>query len=277
MNEDVDRHYRQDGLTARIQHELARCGYDLSELRPGDLAGVDEFHLGGRAATDALLGGLGLSRESRILDVGCGIGGAARTVASTIGCSVTGVDLTNDFVETATDLSVAVGMDDTTTFTPGDALDLPFGDGEFDAVLMLHVGMNISDKVALMAELARVLRSGGTLVVYDIMRVGEGEMAFPVPWASGPSTSFLAAPLDYRDAMFAAGLEPGTAVDRLDLVRSALKAASRNPPPVNLSHLMGEGWPTMFANLVAALDAGVVSPTEIVARRPSEPSPEAPT
>ena len=81
--------------------------------------------------------------------------------------------------------------------------------------------------------------------------------------------SFLATPLEYRDAMLDAGLEPAAAVDRLDLVRRALAAAAEHPPKVNLSHLMGDGWPSMFGNLKAALDAGIVSPTELHARRPS--------
>lgn len=268
MNDSVDQHYRQDGLTARIEHELSQAGIELSALRPRDLAGIDEFHLGGRAVTDELLAGLDLPSDARLLDVGCGIGGAARTAAAALGCSVSGVDLTREFVETAEDLSRWVGMDQATIFRVGNALDLPFSDGEFDAALMFHVGMNISDKDALMTELARVLRPGGSFVVYDIMRVGGGDVAFPVPWSSGPSTSFLAAPDDYQRAMLAAGLEPGEPVDRLGLVRSAMTAASEKPPPVNLSHLMGDDWPTMFANLRSALDAGTVSPTEIRARRP---------
>ena len=268
MNEAANEHYQQDGLTARIMGELTRSGYDLAQLRASDLAGVDEFHLGGRAATEALLGALDLAEESRVLDVGCGIGGAARTVAAAVGCPVTGIDFTAEFVQTATDLSAAVGMSGVTTFKHANALELPFSDGEFDAVLMFHVGMNISDKAALMTELARVLRSGGTLVVYDIMRVGDGDVSYPVPWASNASTSFLASPSDYTNAMLSAGLEPEDAVDRLGLVRKALSAASENPPPVNLSHLMGENWPTMFRNLRDALEQGVVSPTQLAARRP---------
>lgn len=79
-------------------------------LQPGDLAGVDEFHLGGRMATDALLANIELTADSRVLDVGCGIGGAARTIAKVAGCSVTGVDLTPEFSATAGELSALVGM-----------------------------------------------------------------------------------------------------------------------------------------------------------------------
>lgn len=259
----VDAHYRQVGLTDRIRREFVSAGYDVERLQPDDLAGVDEFHLGGRAATDALVAGLSLTRETRVLDVGCGIGGAARTIAKMAGCAVTGVDLTAEFVATAEELSAMVGMADTTTFRLGNALDLPFDGRDFDVVTMLHVGMNIEDKEALMVELARVTAPGGTVVVYDIMRVGEGEVSFPVPWASGTSTSFLAGPDDYGRAAVAAGLMPSPSVDRLALASEALRVAAENPLAVNLSHLMGENWPTMFANLRSALAAGVVSPTEI--------------
>ncbi len=261
-------HYQQAGLTDRIYSELVSAGHELDSLHPDDLAGVDEFHLGGRMATDALLADLAVKAGSRVLDVGCGIGGAARTIACSTGCSVTGVDLTSAFVATARDLSAAVGMADTTTFREGNGLDLPFADAEFDVVVMLHVGMNIDDKGALMKELARVAAPGGTVAIYDIMRVGEGDLGFPMPWASSASASFLASPNDYRSAMIDAGLEPHEAIDRLELVRTALATASEHPPPVDLSHLMGENWPAMFANLRAALGAGVVSPTQLIAHRP---------
>lgn len=265
---DVNEHYRQTALTERILQELVRGGRDLGSLQPGDLAGVDEFHLGGRAATDALLSSLDLGPGSRVLDVGCGIGGAARTIASSVGCSVSGVDLTEEFVETANDLSVTVGLDDYTTFSTGNALSLSFAKSEFDAVVMLHVGMNIADKEALFAELARVTKPGGYVAVYDIMLVGNRELSYPVPWSSDASTSHLATPADYRAAMLAAGLEPGESVDRLELVRSTLRATAENPPVVNLSHLMGVDWPTMFGNLRAALDASLVAPTQIIGARP---------
>ena len=200
-----------------------------------------------------------------MLDVGCGIGGPARTLARTLGCRVTGVDLTDAFVETAAALSRLVGATGT-TFQTADATGLPFDDGAFDAATLIHVGMNIPDKPALLRELARVTRVGGPVAVYDIMRVGEGELRFPLPWATSPATSHLASPEAYAAAMRSGGLTPEPLTDRSPLVWGALAKTSAVPPQVHLGHLMGEAWPTMFANLRAALEAGVVAPVELVGR-----------
>ena len=259
-------HYGQDQPIKVILAQLKRSGHDLNELGPDDLAGVDEFHLGGRLATVALLTSASLTSESRVLDVGCGIGGVARTVAQTMGCHVTGVDLTPVFVSTASELSELVGMSAATSFSVADASNLDFEDDYFDAVTLVHVGMNIEDKVGLFTELGRVVASHGTIHVYDIMRVSDGEITYPVPWSSDPATSFVERPQAYVAALTAAGLSCTPPVNRLDLVRLAVSKAKDQPPPVNLSHLMGSGWPTMFGNLSHALGDGIVAPVEIVAR-----------
>ena len=56
-------------------------------------------------------------------------------------------------------------------------------------------------------------------------------------------------------------------MNHIELVRTALTASQAHPPSVNLAHLMGPDWPTMFANLGGALAAGIVAPTEIVATK----------
>lgn len=265
---EIVTHYSRDGVMDRIRSQLIDAGHDLATLDPDAIAGVDEFHLGGRLATKAMLESLRVDDRAELLDVGCGIGGVARTIARSTGCTVFGIDLTPPFVELAAELSALVGLADRTDFRVGSALDLPFDDDRFDAVTLVHVGMNIDDKAALFGELARVVRAGGTVHVYDIMRVGDGAVTFPVPWSSGESTSFVATPAAYVEAMRSTGLEVDEPVDRLDLVRTALAAVTANPPAVTLAHLMGEQWPTMFANLIACLDHGVLAPVEIVGHKP---------
>ncbi len=264
---DVTNHYELERPIDRIRTELAALGHELDELRPEHLSGVDEFHLGGQSATHALLGSMRLTPSSRVLDVGCGIGGPARTIAAAGGCHVTGIDLTPTFVATATELSEMVGMGDRTTFQVADALALPFDDGSFDVISMIHVGMNIDDKAALFAGLARLLSVGGSLHLYDIMRIGDGPIHFPVPWATQEGTSFVASPDAYRSALEAAGLVVGEKVDRTELVRAAIESARSAPPSVNLSHLMGPEWPVMFGNLGACIAAGTLAPIEIIATR----------
>lgn len=259
-------HYGQAGLVDRIIGQLADAGIDTDALTPSQLSGVDEFHLGGGMATAALLADLQLANNARVLDVGSGIGGAARQLASNSQRHVTGIDLTPDFVELAIELSARTGLASQTSFEIGNATDLSFDNNSFDAATMFHVGMNIEDKESLFGELARVVRPEGVIAVYDIMRVSDGDVNFPVPWSSSPSTSHLATPDQYLTAMTTAGLTPTEPVDRRPLVGEALAAAAAAPPPANLSHLMGADWPAMFANLRAAIGAGVVAPMQIVAR-----------
>ena len=78
-----------------------------------------------------------------------------------------------------------------------------------------------------------------------------------------------AAPIEvYVDAMRAAGLTPAEPVDHRPLVAEALRRAAEHPPAVTLAHLMGADFGVMFTNLRAAIGAGLVAPTEIVAAKP---------
>ena len=119
----------------------------------------------------------------KVLDSGCGLGGSARYLALEHGCEVTGVDLTQEYVEAATALAGRVGLADQVTFRQGSALDLPFADNNFDAVWTEHVQMNIEDKHAFYRESLRVLKPGGVLMFHDIFRGDAGDPHYPVPWA----------------------------------------------------------------------------------------------
>jgi len=269
---NLDDHYGQDDLVTRILNQLTTSGIDVGALSQADLSGVDEFHLGGGIATAALLADLQLANDARVIDVGCGIGGAARQLAVDSKRHITGIDLTADFIELATELSIRTGLDERTSFEVANATDLAFDDHSFDAATMFHVGMNIENKAALFKELARVVRPGGAIAVYDIMRMSDGDLSFPVPWSAVPSTSHLATPSDYLESMTSAGLTPSAPIDRRVLVRQAFDAANAHPPPANLSHLMGADWPTMLQNLQAALAAGVLAPVQIIAGRNTDAS-----
>jgi len=78
----VSEHYLHGSLLAAIEAALPALGKTTESITVEDLASIDEFHIGGRLATDHLLDQLAFSEQSRLLDVGCGLGGAARYVAS---------------------------------------------------------------------------------------------------------------------------------------------------------------------------------------------------
>lgn len=102
MSEDLLRHY--DGgqdLVARAHALLRAADKDLERLTIDDLVGLDEFHVRGREATQSLAARLALRGGERVLDVGSGIGGPARRLATLARVEVVGIDLTPEFVRLA--------------------------------------------------------------------------------------------------------------------------------------------------------------------------------
>jgi SAM-dependent methyltransferase len=268
---DIAGHYDRDGLLAAILDAVRAAGLNPDRLRPADLAAVDEFHLGGPAATEVLIADLGLAPDTRVLDIGAGLGGPARHIATRCGCTVAGIDLTPAYVAIATDLTARCGLADQVTVRQGSALDLPFEPGTFDAVTLLHVGMNIADKQHLFAGMRRMLKPGGLAGVYDIMRVGAGDIAWPMPWAAGPATSFVEPPGAYTAALAAAGFEIVSETDRrqlaLDTARAARDRAERQgPSPLGLHLLTDDGTARRFASLLRLVADGILAPVQIVAR-----------
>ncbi len=258
----VETYYRAQGLAERIFTALAREGRDLASLTPEILAPYDEFHVGGMAATYRVAGRLDLGPTSRLLDIGCGAGGPARAVAAEYGCHVTGIDLTGDFITAGDRLSAACGMRSQVTLHQASALEMPFEEASFDRAMMLHVGMNIAEKHALMTEAARVLTTDGLFCVYDMMRTGDGEITFPLPWASDASVSAVAT----ADAYIAAAADAGfNLLDRHDGTKAA---------QIFIDHVMTTKpapAPDMpadrFRNLAGHIEAGTLAPTELVFRK----------
>ena len=201
MSTHVADHYTHGALIDAIERGIAALGKTSTSLTIDDLAPIDEFHIGGRRASIAFLDQLGLDEHTTILDVGCGIGGASRFAATHYGAALTGIDLTAEYVATGRVLCAWLGLSEQVQLHEGSATALPFDDASFDRAFMMHVGMNIPDKTAVCREVARVLKPGGCFGIYDVMRIGPGELTFPVPWATTAATSAVASPEEYRAAL----------------------------------------------------------------------------
>lgn len=256
----VRHHYGDADLGERIVAALAGAGHDVERLAPPDLYPVDQLHAGGAAATAHLLGRLHLPRGARLLDVGCGVGGPAR-MAADAGAEVTGVDLSPDFVRAATALTERVGLGERARFEVTGAERLPHDAADFDAAMMVHVGMNVPDKRALFAEVHRVLAPGAPFAVYEQVRTDEGELTYPMPWAEDPRSSFVATREDYVRDLEAAGFTVDEVEDRT--------ASTLGPPPqgpVSPVAVFGPAFAERIGNNVAATLAGVLGAVLFLAR-----------
>lgn len=179
-------------LTARLRAAFREAGCDPGHLTLDEVAGIDQLHLGGRRASRSLAALGDLAPGSRVLDVGCGTGGASRLLAAEFGAEVTGLDITAAFVEVAGWLSRATGLDDRTRFLCADAAHAPLADGAFDAVWCQHALMNMPDVAGVLAEWRRLLVPGGTLLLHEVVAGGDpSPLRLPVPWARRVETSHL--------------------------------------------------------------------------------------
>ena len=177
----VPNHYGTADLTERVDRALKQAGFDAGNLTWLDLAPLDQFHVRGLAATKELAEGLRLVTGSTVIDIGCGLGGAARYLAATHGCRVAGIDLSRPFIDVARTLTERVGLSSNITYQQADALDLPFPDHAFDHAWTQHVAMNISDKGRFYANIHRVLKPAGRLAIYDVVAGDMEPLIFPVP------------------------------------------------------------------------------------------------
>jgi ubiquinone/menaquinone biosynthesis C-methylase UbiE len=196
----------------------------------------------------------------RVLDVGGGLGGPARTLATEIGCSVEVLDVTEEFCRAGEMLTTRTGLGDLVSFRHASALDMPHPDASFDAVWMQHSSMNIADKERLYAEIHRVLRPGGHLALHEIMAGPVAPIHFPVPWARGPEISFLHPPEEVRALIVSIGFDESAWVDdtasALRWFRerlAAADAASGELPPLGLHLVLGADLGQMSQNLARNL------------------------
>jgi sarcosine/dimethylglycine N-methyltransferase len=243
-------HYRATGLTERLKTALTAFGPDEQRLTPHQLATLDQFHTRGIAATVELARLAGIAADMSVLDVGSGLGGPARFLAATYGCQVTGVDLSEPFVDAARYLTERTGQRELVSFETGSALELPFDDGRFDVALLQHVAMNIADRARLYREIRRVLKLSGRFAIFDVV-LNSGDPHYPVPWARTPATSFVLTAAATREAIEPAGFRTLAWQDDTEAANAwfAQLRASGPPPSPNLGVVMGPDFMQLAANL----------------------------
>jgi SAM-dependent methyltransferase len=257
----INAQYGARDLAGSILRKVRRARPEGAAITARDLYPFDQVHTGAAEATRELAEMAGFAAGQRILDVGCGLGGAARLLAAERGCRVTGVDLTEAYHEAARRLTAEVGLADRVEFILKDATALPFPEGEFDGALLQHCTMNVPDQGRLFRECARVLRPGGVLALHEWVKLGGEPMILPVRWADTPEINFIAPREVFERGLAEAGFVGAVVRDVSDESRRWMeaRAAGAESPRAGL----------LFANMARNLAEGRAACLMAVYRLPA--------
>lgn len=270
---EVSAHYGNANLLGRLNAALAADSVDPTRPTIETLAPYDQFHSRGMEATIEIADLMPARASDHLLDIGSGIGGPARYVATRFGCRVTGIDLTPEFCEVARHLTALLGLGDRVRFENGDALTMPFADGAFDGAYSMNVSMNIADKAAFHREIRRVLAPGGWLVLSEIAKGDGRELDYPTPWASSARTSFLSTPDETRAGLDAAGFDVVQLRSSLEATLAfgarsrAMVERGEKPPHRGVMLVHADVARPAMANSARALQDGRMVPIEVLARK----------
>ena len=262
----VNEHYGKEGLLERILTAASDEGLRLDHCQSSDFSAVSEFHIGGRKSTIELAKMAQLSEGDKVLDVGCGLGGPARTLVEEFGVLVDGIDLTSEFCAVANELTRITGLSEGAKFSQGNALNLNCESGSYDVVWTQQSCMNIEDKRQMFAEVNRVLKPGGAYVFQEVLAgVEDAVIKFPVPWDKEANMSYLWDEKKIKNSILklnmVAHIWKNATEQYLDEYRIlAAKTADVSNTPVMGVHLMLGGQAgVMRRNVVSNLSQGLIA------------------
>jgi arsenite methyltransferase len=261
MTRSVQEHYGAADITAKLFAAIPWDPDGGTRLTAPQLYPFDQLHGRELLATKEHGQRLNPGGDDHILDVGCGIGGPARYFATTFGCSVTGVDITPEFVAAARELSGLCGLNDRLNFVEADAAAISAEAETFDHAYSFYVGMNLPDKPSVLTQIFRVLKPGGR-VLWTEVTSGLGAPTYPLPWSETASASHVQ-PRDTLVGLFeSAGFQIDSVEDEthahLELAQK-MKASGRMPTPDQLQAnqiVLGSDFVTRRMNYIAGLGSG---------------------
>jgi SAM-dependent methyltransferase len=269
----IAEHWARGDVYGLIVSTLEKMSKPLDALTLEDLAPVDHFHARGFPATVELADRLPVQSGQHILDIGCGLGGPARYIATRFRCKVSGVDITQPFVEAANKLTALLRMQDRVTIEHGDGQRLPYANAVFDGAYTQHVTMNVADRPRFFAEAYRVLKPLAFFALTEHGLGPEGDPHYPLPWSADGSGAYLVKPSETRAFLEAAGFEniviEDTGTKYVAGYKAAIDKAEKGAlPPLGIHLLMGETALQKTRNAARNIEEGRTHPIMLICRKP---------
>lgn len=270
----VINHYSKGGLLEAIKTGLDSLGKTTNSITYQDLALVDQLHAGSLETTEKLFNEVNFDNADNIIDIGCGIGGPARYLASRFQSKVTGVDLTPEFVEVGQALTQWLELQDLVELQLGNAVDLQqFAADFFDIGYTLHAGMNIENKAQVYKEAHRILKPNGQFIIFDCMKTPNAQVSYPLPWADDPSYSFLNSFEEYLEILEQNGFEIIKDVDFTAYAHEFLIDMQHKMnemetlPPLGLHLIVTEQGKEKFDNMLSNIELGNLAVRSIFCKK----------
>ena len=265
-------HWARGDVYAIIVGALERAGKSLTTLTVDDLAPLDHFHARGFPATVELADRLPVKPGHDVLDIGCGLGGPARYFAQRFHCTVSGIDITEPFVEAARKLTALLRMEDRVKIQHADGTRLPFADHTFDGAYTQHVTMNVADRSRFFGEASRVLKAGAFFALTEHAQGVGGNAYYPVPWSEDGTGSYLIAPEETSrllgDAGFTDIVVEETGSRYLEAYKRAMELAATGAlPPLGVHLLLGETAPQKTRNAARNIEERRTRPISVICRK----------
>ena len=273
-------HWGKGDVYGLIVSALNKVSKPLAGLTVEDLAPVDHFHARGFPATVELADRLPIKPGQHIVDIGCGLGGPARYIAKRFQCTVSGVDITQPFVEAANMLSKLVQMEGQVNVEHGDGQRLPYPNAHFDGGYTQHVTMNVPDRATFFAEAYRVLKPGAPFAMTEHGLGAKGHPHHPVPWSADGSGAYLVTPTETRAFLEEAGFEDivieNTGAKYAAGYRVMIERAEAGTlPPLGIHILLGETWLQKMRNAARNIEEDRTHPIQLICRKPGNIGPAA--
>ena len=269
-------HYSQPNLSRLIDTALSEVRLLNQTLDHKLISAIDQFHIGGLRATMDMIRLANFMPQDLVLDIGCGIGGPSRTIASECNCKVTGVDLDLGYCKAARSISKSLGLGEQTHFIQANALNLPFEDRSYDAVWTQHITMNISNKNALWGEFYRVLKPAGKLLMYEVTCTSDDKekIKYPTPWASKSEDSFLENINNYKESLNKCGFFIEHLEDVSSMAKSSIKSVierikQNGQHKPGLEIVLGGRFSVMMENLLDSLNGDQLNVVRLLAAKSS--------